>query len=187
MSFPLWRMQDGRFAGEFFKVRLESGFRPVVDMHAQPLGRVAELRAIGPGGEQIGVQALSRLTRVSESPVVLDRFIRCLHLLNHLREPQPAGRLFLPVSAALLERVSHDHGKVFRHILDTLHLAPDAVGFVLPAALGSAANTLARLHDNYQRHGIAAYLPVAQLSGDALAVRSLAEQLEAAQGLRKRA
>lgn len=177
MGFPLWRMEDGRFAGEFFKVRLGSGFRPVIDQHAEPLGRAAELQAISPNGEVIGEKALSRLTRVTESPVVLDRFIRCLHLLNHLRDPAPQGRLFLPVSAAALERISQDHGKVFRQILDKLDLTPAAVGFLLPAALSSSATTLGRLHENYERQGIEAYLPVGQLAGDALAVRSLRDQL----------
>jgi hypothetical protein len=187
MGFPLWRMEDGRFAGEFFKVRLESRFRPVVDVHAEPLGRVAELLAITPGRENIGEQVLTRLTRVSESPVVLDRFIRCLHLLNHLCEQGPLGRLFLPVSTVLLERVSHEHGKVFRQILDTLELAPRAVGFLLPAALASSQPTLSRLQENYERHGIDAYLPVGELAGDTLAVRTLHELLTEQPVRRRRA
>jgi hypothetical protein len=188
MSFPLWCTADGRIAGEYFKIRLESRFRPVQDEQGAPLGLAAELLAIGPGGDSIGEQALVRLTRVSESPVVLDRFIRCLHLLNYLRKPPGNGRLLLPVSAALLERVEGEHGKVFRQILDRLELPPQAVGFLLPGSLATAPATLELLQQNYARHGIEAYLPLAEWDDGYLRVRSLAAQLQQGQSLqRKRA
>jgi hypothetical protein len=188
MGFPLWCTADGRIAGEFFKIRLESRFRPVLGEQGAPLGLVAELLAIGPGGDSIGEQALARLTRVSESPVVLDRFIRCLHLLNFLRKPPGKGRLLLPVSAALLERVEGEHGKVFRQILDRLELPPQVVGFLLPGSLASAPATLAQLRQNYARQGIEVYLPLAERDDGCLWVRSLEGQSSLGHSLqRKRA
>ncbi|RXZ43587.1 hypothetical protein [Crenobacter cavernae] len=172
-GFPLWQTPDGRIAGEYFKIRLGSRFSPVVDALGQPLGRAAELVAVGPDGRTVGESALARLTRVSESPVVLDRFIRCLHLLNHLREPGKHGRLFLPVSSALLERISAQHGRVFRQILDSLSQPPGSIAFLLPGALSHSPTLLARLEANYAAQGFSAYLPLGQLSGDALRVKPL--------------
>lgn len=179
MGFPLWRLEDGRIAGEFLKVRLESCFRPVHHEQGTLLGQAAELIATAPDGTNIGQQALARLTQVSESPVVLDRFIRCVHLLNHLLEETHGSALFLPVSAALLDRVNSDHGMVFRQILD--QLTPATVHFLLPGALAAAPPTLTRLRNNYARHGFQAFLPLNETNQDTIVVRSLAEHLAHAQ------
>jgi EAL domain-containing protein (putative c-di-GMP-specific phosphodiesterase class I) len=177
LSFPLWRMDDGRIVGEYFKVRLESHFLPVADEQARIFGQAAELRAFGPNGASIGEQALRRLTQVSELPVVLDRFIRCLHVLNHLRSRDNEETLLLPVSTALLERVDHNHGLVFRQILERLRLPPEAVGFLLPAALAREQTLLARLNRSYIQNGFSAYLPLGAHAG-VLQVRPLQAQLD---------
>jgi hypothetical protein len=175
MGFPLGRLHDGRIAGEFLKVRLESRFRPVHHEQGTLLGQAAELVATAPDGTNIGQHALARLTQVSESPVVLDRFIRCLHLLNYLLGGVHEGALFLPVSAALLDRVNRDHGMVFRQILD--QLTPATVHFLLPGTDAVAPPTLPLLRDNYARYSFQAFLPLNQTSQGAVVVRSLSEHL----------
>lgn len=176
LSFPLWRMNDGHIVGEYFKVRMESRFLPVADEQALIFGQAAALQAFAPNGSNIGEQALRRLTRVSESPVVLDRFIRCLHLLNHLRSHAGEEKLLLQVSSALLERINHNHGQVFRQILERLRLPPETVGFLLPAALAREQTLLTRIHRSYTQHGFSAYLPLGECAG-VLQVRPLETQL----------
>jgi len=180
-EFPLWSLEDGRVVGEFIKIRLESHFLAASDEHGQWLGRVAGLNAIAPGGENIGSEAMARLTRVSETPVVLDRFIRCLHLLNYLREEHAEGRLILPLSTALLERVNQDHGRVFRQILQRLDLPTSSVGFLLPQALSGQHERLALLQRNYANHGFATFMALDQQYGEALLLRRLAQPLSPVQ------
>ncbi len=158
MEFPLWSTADGEIVGEFLKVRLASRFVAVADQAGQPLGVLANLHAIAPGGEPIGGEVLTRLTGVSETPVVLDRFIRCLHLLNFLQGPYPGQCLLLPVSAALLERVNQDHGRVFRQIVDQLLMPSPRIGFVLPAAMSTEGDAVGQLQQSYARYGFATYL-----------------------------
>jgi hypothetical protein len=136
--------------GEFLKVRLASRFVPVADEAGQALGVLASLHAIAPGGEPIGGEVLSRLTGVSETPVVLDRFIRCLHLLNYLQGPHVGGGL-LPVSAALLARVSQDHGRVFRQIVDQLLLPPPARLCVAACLAWQQQRVVCQLQQSYAR------------------------------------
>ena len=161
MEFPLWNTADGEVVGEFLKVRLASRFAPVSDAAGQCLGVLASLHAIAPGGEPIGGEVLSRLTGVSETPVVLDRFIRCLHLLNFLQGPHSEQALLLPVSAALLERVSQDHGRVFRQIVDQLAMPDLHIGFLLPQDYAGQPVRLLALQESYARHGFASYIAVA--------------------------
>jgi len=161
-EFPLWCTPEGRVVGEFIKVRLESRFVAAFDEEGQPLGVVAGLHAIAPGGESIGSEALSRLTRVSETPQVLDRFIRCLHLLNYLQGEHAGSGLVLPVSALLLETVSQDHGRVFRQIVDQLDLPAQRIGFLLPASLAAQPDRLALLRNSYAHYGFASFLALAE-------------------------
>ncbi|NWK79710.1 hypothetical protein [Aquitalea sp. LB_tupeE] len=158
MEFPLWNTADGEVVGEFLKVRLASRFVSVSDTAGQPLGVLASLHAVAPGGEPIGGEVLSRLTGVSETPVVLDRFIRCLHLLNYLQGPHQGEGLLLPVSGALLERVSQDHGRVFRQIVDQLAMPSLQIGFVLPPDYAARPERLLALKESYARHGFATYV-----------------------------
>ncbi|WP_199103995.1 hypothetical protein [Aquitalea sp. ASV11] len=158
MEFPLWNTADGEVVGEFLKVRLASRFAPVSDAAGEPLGVLASLHAVAPGGEPIGGEVLSRLTGVSETPVVLDRFIRCLHLLNYLHGQHQDKILLLPVSVALLERVSQDHGRVFRQIVDQLAMPELQIGFVLPADYAEQPDRLQALQQSYARHGFATYV-----------------------------
>lgn len=144
--------------GEFLKVRLASRFALVSDAAGQQLGVLASLHAVAPGGEPIGGEVLSRLTGVSETPVVLDRFIRCLHLLNYLQGQYQDKILLLPVSAALLERVSQDHGRVFRQIVDQLAMPALQIGFVLPADYAHQPDRLLALQQSYARHGFPTYV-----------------------------
>ncbi len=166
MEFPLWSTAAGEIEGEFLKVRLASRFVPVADETGQALGMLAQLHAIAPGGEPIGGEVLTRLTGVSETPVVLDRFIRCLHLLNFLQGPHVGNGLLLPVSAALLVRVSQDHGRVFRQIVDQLLLPTPRIGFVLPLAMSSAAEAVGQLQQSYARYGFETYLALQPEAGD---------------------
>ncbi|BBF85342.1 diguanylate cyclase [Aquitalea magnusonii] len=158
MEFPLWNTADGEVVGEFLKVRLASRFAPVSDDAGQRLGVLASLHAVAPGGEPIGGEVLSRLTGVSETPVVLDRFIRCLHLLNFLQGPHQGEALLLPVSVALLERVSQDHGRVFRQIVDQLAMPEQQIGFLLPAEYARQPARLQAVRESYARHGFATYV-----------------------------
>ena len=162
MEFPLWSTADGQVVGEFLKVRLSSRFAPVHDAAGQPLGVLAQLHAVAPGGEVLADEALTRLTRVSETPVVLDRFIRSLHLLNYLQAGYGEQGLILPVSALLLEAVSQEHGRVFRQIVDRLAGPLPRIGFLLPAAYATQPARLAVLRANYARHGFATFLPAEQ-------------------------
>lgn len=172
MEFPLWSTAAGEIEGEFLKVRLASRFVPALDEAGQALGVLAQLHAIAPGGEPIGGEVLARLTGVSETPVVLDRFIRCLHLLNFLQGPHAGKGLLLPVSAALLARVSQDHGRVFRQIVDQLLQPAPRIGFVLPTAMRGTGAALDLLQQSYARHGFDTYLaPPAGVSGHCLLLR----------------
>lgn len=162
MEFPLWSTADGQVMGEFIKVRLSSQFEPARDAAGQSLGVLARLQAIAPGGETMADEALTRLTRVSETPVVLDRFIRSLHLLNYLQGGYGEQGLILPVSALLLEAVSHEHGRVFRQIVDRLVTPAPRIGFLLPEAYAAQPARLAVLRENYARHGFATFLPAGQ-------------------------
>lgn len=174
MEFPLWSTAAGDVEGEFLKVRLASRFVPVADATGQPLGMLARLHAIAPGGEPIGGEVLTRLTGVSETPVVLDRFIRCLHLLNFLQGQHVGKGLLLPVSAALLARVSQDHGRVFRQIVDQLLLPSPRIGFVLPFAMDSAIAAVGKLQQSYARYGFETYLALQDDTGDGgLRLRSI--------------
>lgn len=166
MEFPLWSTAAGEIEGEFLKVRLASRFVPVAGEAGQALGMLAQLHAIAPGGEPIGGEVLARLTGVSETPVVLDRFIRCLHLLNFLQGPHVGGGLLLPVSAALLARVSQDHGRVFRQIVDQLLLPSPRIGFVLPLALHTATAAVDQLQQSYARYGFETYLALPAEAGE---------------------
>lgn len=166
MEFPLWSTAEGEIVGEFLKVRLASRFVAVADHTGQPLGVLAGLHAIAPGGEPIGGEVLSRLTGVSETPVVLDRFIRCLHLLNFLQGPHLGQDLLLPVSAALLAQVNQEHGRVFRQIVDQLLQPAPRIGFVLPAAMSTAGDALARLQQSYAGYGFASYLASSVATGE---------------------
>ena len=158
MEFPLWNTADGEVVGEFLKVRLASRFAPVSDAAGESLGVLASRHAVAPGGEPIGGEVLSRLTGVSETPVVLDRFIRCLHLLNFLQGPHQGEALLLPVSVALLERVSQDHGRVFRQIVDQLAMPEQQIGFLLPAEYARQPARLQAVRESYARHGFATYV-----------------------------
>lgn len=169
MEFPLWSTADGQVMGEFMKVRLSSHFQAVHDAAGQSLGVLARLHAMAPGGELLADEALTRLTRVSETPVVLDRFIRSLHLLNYLQAGYGEQGLILPVSALLLQAVSQEHGRVFRQIVDSLVLPAPRIGFLLPAAYAAQPARLAVLRENYARHGFATFLPAEQ--GDAVLQR----------------
>jgi hypothetical protein len=119
---------------------------------------LASLHAVAPGGEPIGGEVLSRLTGVSETPVVLDRFIRCLHLLNYL-QGQYQDKILL-LSAALLARVSQDHGRVFRQIVDQLPCRLHASALFCRCLCASAA--VCRLQQSYARHGFETYLACRQ-------------------------
>ncbi|PXX50986.1 MULTISPECIES: hypothetical protein [Aquitalea] len=162
MEFPLWSTADGQVVGEFIKVRLSSQFEPACDGAGQSLGMLARLQAVAPGGEIMADEALTRLTRVSETPVVLDRFIRSLHLLNYLQAGYGGQGLILPVSALLLEAVSQEHGRVFRQIVDRLAGPAPRIGFLLPATYAAQPARLAALRANYARHGFATFLPTGQ-------------------------
>jgi hypothetical protein len=120
---------------------------------------LASLHAIAPGGEPIGGEVLSRLTGVSETPVVLDRFIRCLHLLNYLQGQYQDKILLLP--AALLERVSQDHGRVFRQIVDQL-LCHRHASALCCRCLAYGNSSRGRLQQSYARHGFETYLACRQ-------------------------
>lgn len=146
-GFPIHLSEQGEFFGTFIKHRLESRFQPLADG-----GAVAMTHCLTPAGQPVGIERLLGLCQASQSPLVLDRFVRAIHLLNYMRLDCPWHTLYLPVSLTLVAGVESEHGKIFRDILDRLGLEK-RFGILLPAELQQQPEQLATIGRNYRRHG----------------------------------
>ncbi|EEG07877.1 hypothetical protein [Pseudogulbenkiania ferrooxidans] len=151
-GFPIHLSEQGEFFGTFIKHRLASRFQPQQDGSA-----VAMTQCLSPAGHTIEIERLLGLCQASQSPLVLDRFVRVIHLLNYLRLDCPWHTLYLPVSLTLVAGVEAEHGKVFRDILNRLGLE-HRFGILLPEALQQQPERLAAIGGNYRRHGFATAL-----------------------------
>ncbi|MBV8047054.1 MAG: hypothetical protein JO171_07880 [Paludibacterium sp.] len=150
--FPIVANAEGGYAGLFLKYRLDSMLtRPYPDIW------LASTRFRAPTGQTVREDTVIALCRASETAVVLDRFARALHLLNLMERTTPSQTAYLPVSQALIDGVSDNHGAVFRDIVDRLAL-PCRIGILLPAALERDPNRLARIAASYRRNGFATAL-----------------------------
>ncbi|GGY17665.1 hypothetical protein [Paludibacterium paludis] len=147
-GFPLEVSRDGTVTGSFMKMRLASRFAD----HGEA-GGLAFAACRDAAGEPFGEVALYRLAATQGNRAALDRFLRTLHLLNHVALGEPWERLGLPVSEALLAEVEDHHGRAFRSILDDLGLPPDRYVIVLPDSLAGDAGRLQFVRRNYLSHG----------------------------------
>lgn len=153
-GFPIYRTDGNDYAGEFMKHRIRSRFLPQTGRRllAVPL-------CSSPTGAVLPFETLIRLCRASETAVVLDRFVRTIHLLNLMRNdpalPADYDTVFLPVSMALVQGVPADHGKAFRTILERLGWQHTPLGIVLPEALWSQQARWHAVARAYRANGFA--------------------------------
>lgn len=161
-SFPIYYSADGTFFGEFMKNRVETRFEVV-----GPDMAIAQTFCTTPTHIPLELETLLKLCRTSQSPVVLDRFVRAIHLLNFMEQNTPWEKLFLPVSFTLIAGVDTDHGKVFRDILNRLELNHQ-FGILLPQALANSPDKLEQICRNYHKNGFITALP--STDGDKLRV-----------------
>jgi len=147
-GFPIYRTPEDTYAGAFMKHRLSSRFEAVGEDCV-----IAELECVAPTGAMVDIESLQKLCRASQSAVVLDRFIRSVHLLNLMNNPTRRDTVFLPVTQALITGVSHNHGSVFRTILERLELQNHQFGILLPSDLQIDKNRFKQIIQAYQRNG----------------------------------
>lgn len=147
--FPILPTAEGDYAGLWMKYRIHSRF----DMPERNV-LLASGRFIAPTGDETGLETLLHLCRVSERALVLDRFVRAVHLLNLLRRDTGAATLYLPVSMALIQGVPDNHGAAFRAIVDRLAF-DRPLGILLPAALGRQPAAYRRIAAAYRANGFA--------------------------------
>lgn len=147
--FPIVPAADGGYAGLWMKYRIHSRF-------STPASGIvlAQGRFIAPTGAETGINTLLRLCRVSERALVLDRFVRAVHLLNLLRRDTGSSTIYLPVSMALVQGVPERHGAVFRCIIERLEL-DRPFGILLPEALGRQPARYRQVADAYRANGFA--------------------------------
>jgi hypothetical protein len=127
--FPIEPTGEGDYAGRWMKYRIHTRFST-----PQAGVVIAVGRFFAPTGEETDLTTLLRLCRVSERALVLDRFVRSVHLLNLSRYDSGTSTVYLPVSMALVAGVNANHGAVFRAIVDRLEL-DRPLGILLPTAL----------------------------------------------------
>lgn len=111
--------------GQLEDWRLRSVFQPIFALgeepHSVPYAVEALARVTGSCGTPLLPSILFAIETAPPRTVLLDRLLRCLHLLNFLRQSPPAGvRLFLNVNAQHLINVSERHGQFFAEVLAAL-------------------------------------------------------------------
>jgi len=156
-NFPVYRTPEGRYAGVFMKHYLLTRFDEI-----GPGCACAGLECLSPGGQTLSIEALQRLCGPIQSTMVLDRFVRSIHLLNFMAQEHPWHTLFLPVTQALIVGANAEHGMVFRAILQRLELEKFQFGIVLPATLRQDHALFSRVCAAYRQHG---FLLAEQQSG----------------------
>ena len=147
-NFPIHQTLQGEYVGKFMKHEIASRFRTL-----NPSRALAELACTSPAGLEINLEDLQRMCRASQSAVILDRFIRSIHLLNLMRQPTRWDTVFLPVSMGLIDGVGQDHGLVFRTILNSLELLRPKIGIVLPDTLLRCPERFAEVAESYRQNG----------------------------------
>lgn len=149
-DFPLYKNADNRYTGVFMKHQLNTHLTLI-----EPDCAIAQLKCISPSGGNINIESLQRLCRVSQSAIVLDRFVRSVHLLNLMTEPDRWRLVYLPVTQALITGVESDHGRVFGEILAQLGLRSTQFSILLPDSLRQDRQRFEQVTQAYQRNGFA--------------------------------
>lgn len=153
-GFPIYRTGGLDYAGEFMKHRIRSRFLPQERRRLLAVPLCSD-----PTGAPLPLEALTRLCRASDTAVVLDRFVRTIHLLNLMRDdpaiPADCDTVFLPVGIALIHGVPGDHGKVFRTILTRLGWQRYRLGILLPEALSREPARWRTVARAYRANGFA--------------------------------
>lgn len=149
-NFPLYKSADNRYTGVFMKHQLNTRFMLIEQDCA-----IAQLNCIGPNDKPINIEDLQRLCRVSQSAIVLDRFVRSIHLLNLMAEPERWRIVYLPVTQALITGVETGHGQVFGEILKQLGLRSTQFCILLPDTLRQDPLRFEQVTQAYQYHGFA--------------------------------
>jgi len=147
-NFPVYRTGAGEYAGVFMKHLLQTRFNEL-----SPDCAHASLVCHSPGGKIISIESLQRLCGPIQSAMVLDRFVRSIHLLNFMAIEPRWHTLYLPVTQALIIGAGADHGKVFREILERLPLGNHQFGIALPATLKQDPVLFSRVSCAYRQHG----------------------------------
>jgi len=79
-DFPIQSTEQGEYAGTFMKHRIGTRFISIDN------NTLATPLCTAPGGQTIDHETLIGLCRVSQSAIILDRFMRSIHLLNFMRQ-----------------------------------------------------------------------------------------------------
>lgn len=150
----LARQQDGAVVGRFLRTDLSSVFQPLTESGSgRCIGHEAFIRAHGGGDRDINPWNLFALVANDDALVALDRLCRIVHVLNFLRAPDMAGKLFLNVQGRLLAAVREDHGHTFRGALDRLELDPSRIVIETPEAANLDRKLLALVLSNFRLNG----------------------------------
>lgn len=150
----VFALPDGTAVGRFLRSDLSSVFQPLIASGSGLCaGHEAFVRTHGGGERGIAPWNLFSLVANDESLVALDRLCRIVHVLNFLRVPAAAGRLFLNVHGRLLAAVREDHGHTFRQALDKLDLDPARIVIETPEMANPDRKLLALVLSNYRLNG----------------------------------
>lgn len=153
-GLDVFTLPDGTAIGRFLRSDLSSVFQPLIaGRSGRCVGHEAFVRAHGGGAHDIAPWNLFSLVANDDALIALDRLCRIVHVLNFLRVPDAAGRLFLNVHGRLLAAVREDHGHTFREALDKLGFAAARIVIETPEFANPERKLLALVLSSYRLNG----------------------------------
>jgi len=144
-----WKEASGRVFVSLQDTDLTSAFLPVQEVDSGDLlGHCVQLV------EQSGRPASFKFDHLDDdSFIATDRLLRALHTLNYFGCSTEPVRLFLDVNHRFFASISDNHGRAFRHLIESLGLLPGHFVIQVVASDETDLNTLAFAADNYRRNG----------------------------------
>ncbi|BET27004.1 EAL domain-containing protein (putative c-di-GMP-specific phosphodiesterase class I) [Limnobacter thiooxidans] len=144
-----WRDSSGRVFVNLHDTELTSAFLPVQEVDSGDLlGHFVQLV------DRAGKPAQFRFDQLDDDGfIATDRLLRALHTLNYFGCSTEPIRLFLDVNHRFFSSISDNHGRAFRHLIESLGLLPGHFVIQVVASDETDLNTLAFAADNYRRNG----------------------------------